>query len=79
MYSSTNTVVSSLVYTYDRFNQQASVSANSGTTTAHYAYNGQGIRTSKTLGVTTTEFLLDGGAVIGERVDNNGYLKPYQK
>ncbi len=68
VYSSTDTVIKSLVYTYDGFNRQASVSANSGTVTAHYTYNGHGIRNSKTLGITTTEFLLDGGAVVGEQI-----------
>ena len=66
VYSSSDTVISSLVYTYNGFNQQASVSANDGTITAHYTYNAQGIRDTKTLGITTTEFLLDGGAVVGE-------------
>ena len=66
VYSSSDTVISSLVYTYNGFNQQASVSANDGTITAHYTYNAQGIRDAKTLGITTTEFLLDGGAVVGE-------------
>ena len=37
-----------------------------GGTTAQYTYNAEGIRTAKTVNGETTQFILDGGNVIGE-------------
>ena len=51
-------------HTYDGFNQLISSLTGEGTIT--YTYNAQGIRTSRTIGLTTTHYLLDGGNVIGE-------------
>ena len=48
---------------YDGFNQLVSSVTGAGTIT--YTYNAQGIRTSRTVGQTTTNYLLDGGNVIG--------------
>ena len=49
---------------YDGFNQLVSSVTGEGTIT--YTYNAQGIRTSRTVGLLTTHYLLDGGNVIGE-------------
>ena len=58
----TNTAVVS--HSYDGFNRL--ISSVVGTTTITYAYNPQGLRTSRTVGAATTEYLLDGGNVVGE-------------
>ena len=50
--------------TYNKLNQLVA-SINAGVTSS-YTYNADGIRTSKTVGTTTTDFLLDGGNVVGE-------------
>ena len=51
-------------HSYNGFNQLVSSVTGEGTIT--YTYNAQGIRTSRTIGLTTTHYLLDGGNVIGE-------------
>ena len=51
-------------HSYNGFNQLVSSVTGEGTIT--YTYNAQGIRTSRTVGVLTTHYLLDGGNVIGE-------------
>lgn len=58
----TNTAVVS--HSYDGLNRL--ISSAVGTTNITYTYNAQGIRTSRTVGTTTTEYLLDGGNVVGE-------------
>ena len=62
------------VYAYNRFNQLRKVT--SGTETAEYAYNAQGIRTCKTVGKLRTAYLLDGGNVVAE-VQNNTVTDNY--
>ena len=57
-----NTAV--VTHAYDGFNRLISSVTGAGTIT--YTYNAQGIRASRTVGVTTTNYLLDGGNVIGE-------------
>ena len=49
---------------YDGFNRLRQV--RKGGTTAQYTYNAEGIRTAKTVNGETTQFILDGGNVIGE-------------
>jgi hypothetical protein len=44
-------------YTYDQTNRLTQVSE--GLLTTHFAYNGDGVRTSKTVGGDTTEYVLD--------------------
>ena len=53
-----------MTYSYNGFNQL--VYAVTGEGAIAYTYNAQGIRTSRTIGQTTTHYLLDGGNVIGE-------------
>ena len=50
--------------TYNNLNQL--VSSITAGVTSSYTYNVDGIRTSKTVGTTTTDYLLDGGNVVGE-------------
>ena len=50
--------------TYNSLNQLTEVTSNG--IAASYTYNAQGIRTSRTIGDNTTEYLLDGGNVVGE-------------
>ncbi|MBE6899475.1 MAG: RHS repeat-associated core domain-containing protein [Ruminococcaceae bacterium] len=50
--------------TYNNLNQL--VSSITAGVTSSYAYNVDGIRTSKTVGTTTTDYLLDGGNVVAE-------------
>ena len=58
-------------HTYDGFNQLVTSVTGEGTIT--YTYNAQGIRTSRTVGLVTTHYLLDGGNVIGEVEDDEIY------
>ena len=60
--SPNNTLVE--MYDYDGFNRLSQV--RKGGTTAQYTYNAEGIRTAKTVNGETTQFILDGGNVIGE-------------
>ena len=53
-------------YTYNLFGQLTAASENGQT--AAYAYNAQGIRTCKATATSQTDFLLDGGNVVGEHV-----------
>lgn len=53
--------------TYNKLNQL--VSSITAGVTSSYTYNADGIRTSKTVGTTTTNYLLDGGNVVGEVQD----------
>ena len=53
-------------YTYNLFNQLSTAAENG--LTAAYAYNAQGIRTCKATATSQTDFLLDGGNVVGEHV-----------
>ena len=52
------------LYSYDGFNRLQEV--RKGGTTVSYVYNAEGIRTSKTVNGTMTEFLLDGANVVAE-------------
>ena len=58
-------------YAYNTLNQL--VSATENQRTAAYAYNAQGIRTAKVTFSTRTNYLLDGGNVIGEQL-NGAYV-----
>ena len=58
----TNTAV--VNHSYDGFNRL--ISSVVGTTAITYSYNAQGIRTSRQVGATYTDYLLDGGNVVGE-------------
>ena len=53
-------------YVYNTLNQL--VSATENQRTAAYAYNTQGIRTAKVTFSTRTNYLLDGGNVVGEHI-----------
>ena len=53
-------------YTYNLFNQLSTAAENG--LIAAYAYNAQGIRTCKVTATSQTDFLLDGGNVVGEHV-----------
>ena len=53
-------------YTYNLFNQLSTAAENG--LTAAYAYNAQGIRTCKATATSQTDFLLDGGNVVGEHI-----------
>ena len=59
--------IAGATYQYDLFGQL--VLANEGGIQAAYAYNAQGIRTEKTTSAGWTQYLLDGGNVIGEQTD----------
>ena len=58
----TNTAV--VTHSYDALNRL--ISSAVGGLGVSYSYNPQGIRTSRTVGTTTTNYLLDGGNVVGE-------------
>ena len=45
-----------------------------GTNQRVITYNPQGIRTSRTVGIITTDYLLDGGNVVGEVMDNFSWI-----
>ncbi len=53
-------------YTYNLFDQLSTAAENG--LTAAYAYNVQGIRTCKATATSQTDFLLDGGNVVGEHI-----------
>ena len=57
--------IAGATYQYDLFGQL--VLSNEGGIQAAYAYNAQGIRTEKTTSAGWTQYLLDGGNVIGEQ------------
>ena len=59
--------IAGATYQYDLFGQL--VLSNEGGIQAAYAYNAQGIRTEKTTSAGWTQYLLDGGNVIGEQTD----------
>ena len=59
--------IAGVTYQYDLFGQL--VLSNEGGIQAAYAYNAQGIRTEKTTSAGWTQYLLDGGNVIGEQTD----------
>ena len=59
--------IAGATYQYDLFGQL--VLSNEGGIQAAYAYNAQGIRTEKTTSAGWTQYLLDGGTVIGEQTD----------
>ena len=62
-------------YVYNTLNQL--VSATENQRTAAYAYNAQGIRTTKVTFSTRTNYLLDGANVVGERLNGEyvSYLR----
>ena len=62
-------------YAYNTLNQL--VSATENQRTAAYAYNAQGIRTTKVTFSTRTNYLLDGANVVGERLNGEyvSYLR----
>ena len=62
-------------YAYNTLNQL--VSATENQRTAAYAYNTQGIRTTKVTFSTRTNYLLDGANVVGERLNGEyvSYLR----
>ena len=62
-------------YVYNTLNQL--VSATENQRTAAYAYNTQGIRTTKVTFSTRTDYLLDGANVVGERLNGEyvSYLR----
>ena len=62
-------------YAYNTLNQL--VSATENQRTAAYAYNTQGIRTTKVTFSTRTDYLLDGANVVGERLNGEyvSYLR----
>ena len=59
--------IAGATYQYDLFGQL--VLSNEGGIQAACAYNAQGIRTEKTTSAGWTQYLLDGGNVIGEQTD----------
>ena len=63
------------IYAYNPLNQL--VSATENQRTAAYAYNAQGIRTTKVTFSTRTNYLLDGTNVVGERLNGEyvSYLR----
>ena len=62
-------------YVYNTLNQLVSTAENQRT--AAYAYNTQGIRTTKVTFSTRTDYLLDGANVVGERLNGEyvSYLR----
>lgn len=62
-------------YVYNTLNQLVSTTENQRT--AAYAYNTQGIRTTKVTFSTRTDYLLDGANVVGERLNGEyvSYLR----
>ena len=64
-------------YVWDAENRLVSVSQG-GTTLASFAYNGSGIRKTKTVGGVTTTYVLDGASVVEERPSTGGTIKHFQ-